>query len=435
MHPRHQACLTFAVASLILVGPFLSCRRVQEDPRLASTRAALEKGEGRRAFDLATEYLKEKPESGEAMDLKGLALQSMGRPEAEQAFREAIRLLPSRPEPRDHLAAFLYQAGQSPEAARQWEEAIRVDADYAPAHYNLGNVYQAQGRLDEAVAQYREALRLKPDLAQARINLGIALVSLGRFPEAEKELQQAAKLFPNDPEAAFNLGAALVSARKTDEGIRQLRRALSLRKDFAEAHERIATAYFYDGKLDQAEREFREALSIRSDYADAHLGLGVLLTEQGKEDQAIREYEQALAIQPTHHAASINLALLYGRMDKAPPKAVNRVAAFEIYRRGLLDRNWDGAWQVLSARSKAIYLDDRLRFRYAAQRGFDTPQTRERLSSPSFFLRYLEPPAPDPSSGLPYDPGRMGAVMEGPDEEWRVDLVVLSGLPTPDPQR
>lgn len=434
MAPR-TACLSLAVASLILLGPSLSCRRDEQDPRLAPARAALEKGESQRALELATEYLQEKPSSGEAMDLKGLALQSLGRPEAEQAFREAIRLLPSRPEPRDHLAAFLYQAGDSRQAAQEWQEAIRVDADYAPAHYNLGSVYQAQGRLDEAVTQYREALRLKPDLAQARINLGIALVGLGRFPEAEKELREAAKLSPNDPEAAFNLGAALVSARRTDEGIRELRRALTLRKDFAEAHERIATAHFYDGRLDQAEKEFQEALSLRPDYPDAHLGLGALLTEQGKEDEAILEYEKALAIQPTHHTASINLALLYGRKDKAPAKPVNPVAAFEIYRHGLLDKNWERAWQVLSARSKAIYLDDPQRFRYAAQKGFDNPQVRERLSSPSFFLRYLEPPAPDPSSGLPYDPGRMGAVKEGPDEEWRVDLVVLSGVPSPDPQR
>jgi tetratricopeptide (TPR) repeat protein len=435
LYPRRTASLVLVVASLFLLGPSFSCRHSQSDPRLASTRAALGKGETQRALELANDYLRDQPSSSEAMDLKGLALQAMGRAEAEQAFREAIRLLPSRPEPRDHLASILYQSGRRQEAARQWQEAIQADSNYAPAHYNLGSVYQAEGRLDEAAAQFREALRLNPDLTQARINLGIALVSLGRFPEAEKELRESVRLAPHDPEAAFNLGAALVSARKTDEGVRELRRALSLRQDFAEAHERIATAYFYDGKLDQAEGEFRQALSIRPDYADAYLGLGVLLTEQGKEDEAIRQYEKALAIEPTHRAASINLALLYGRKDKAPPSAVNRVAAFEIYRRGLLDKNWEMAWQVLSTRSKAIYLDDPSRFRYAAQKGFDNPPTRERLSSPSFFLRYLEPPAPDPSSGLPYDPGRIGAVEEGPHQEWRVELLVLSALPSPDPQR
>ena len=435
MRPRHSTQLIFAAICLILAGPLLACRHSREDPQLAATRSALDRGESQRALDLATEYLREKPDSGEAKDLQGLALQAMGRAQAEQAFRDAIRLLPTRPEPRDHLAAFLYQSGNREEAARLWQEAIQVDSEYAPAHYNLGSVYQAEGRLDEAAAQFREALRVKPDLIQARINLGIALVSLGRFPEAEQELRGAAKLSPDDPEAAFNLGAALVSARKTDEGIRELQRALSLRKDFAEAHERIATAYFYDGKLEQAEGEFREALKLRPQYADAHLGLGVLLTEQGKEDEAVREYEKALAIDPTHHAASINLALLYGRADKAPPKAVNRIAAFEIYRRALLERNWEQAWQVLSSRSRTLYLDDPMRFRYAAQKGFDSAQTRERLSSPSFFLRYLEPPAPDPSSGLPYDPARMGGVQEGPDAQWRVELLVLSALPSPDPQR
>jgi Flp pilus assembly protein TadD len=434
LYPRLQSCLPPTLCILLWVVNSLSCGRAPSDPRLVAAREALAKGEVGRAEDLASDILREKPDSGEAMDIKGMATQAKGG-DAEPVFREAIRLSPKLPDPRDHLAGFLYQRGRVEEAEKEWEQAIGVAPEYAPAHYNLGSARQAAGQQEEAVAQFREALRIDPSLIPARINLGIALVALGRFPEAEKELREAARLSPNDPEVAFNLGAALVSARRTEEGIRELQRALALRKDFAEAHERIASARFFDGKLTEAEKEFKEALRIRPAYADAHFGLGVLFTEQGNDEGAIREYEQALQSEPLLATASTNLALLYGKRPAPPARGVNRVAAFEIYRRALLQRDFAVAWNVLSSRSKAFYLDDPKRFSYAAKKGFDDPRAREKLGSPAFFLRYLEPPHPDPASGLPYDPGRMRAVQEGGDREWKVDLSVLSGQPSPDPLR
>jgi len=435
LHRRWTFLPILGYACLALAAHFAGCGETREDPRLAQAREALAKGEIQRAHDLISDLLREKPDSGEALDLKGLALQSMGRAEAEQAFREAIRRIPKRAEPHDHLAAFLYQSGRTEEAIAEWQAAVRENSQYAVGHYNLGSAYQRVGRLDQAVTEFRQALKLKPELTSARINLGIVLVTMGRFPEAEKELREAARQAPEDPEVAFNLGAAYVSARRTEDGIRELRRALALRPDFAEARERMGTAFFYDGKLEEAAREFGEALKIRPKYAEAHFGLGVLLSEEGKEEEAIREYERTLENQPDHAAASTNLALLYGRTGKTPPRGTNRVAAFEIYRRRLLEKNWDAAWSILSRHSRALYLDDPERFRYAARKGFDDPRVLEKLAAPGFFLRYLEPPSPDPASGLPYDPAQMGAVRESSDGEWKVDLLVVQDLPGPDPER
>jgi Flp pilus assembly protein TadD len=434
LHPRFRSWFHPTLGILLCVVNSLSCGRRPSDPRLVAAREALAKREIGRAEDLASEMLRDQPDSGEAMDIKGLAIQAKGG-DAEPVFREAIRLSPKLPDPRDHLAGFLYQRGRAAEAEKLWQEIPYVAPAYAPAHYNLGSAQQATGQMDQAVAQFREALRIDPSLIPARINLGIALVSLGRFPEAEKELRDAARLAPDDPEVAFNLGAALVSARRTQDGVHELQRSLALRKDFPEAHERLATAYFFDGQLEQAEKEFKEALQIRPAYADAHFGLGVLRSEQGNDEEAIREYEQALQSEPLLASASTNLALLYGKRPAPPARAVNRVAAFEIYRRALLERDFGAAWRILSLRSRAFYLDDPKRFAYAARKGFDDSRARERLGSAAFFLRYLEPPHPDPSSGLPYDPGRMRAVQEGAEGEWKVDFSVLSGQPSPDPLR
>src|SRR5262245_18792565 len=422
---------SFFLAALLIAS--FSCAR--PDPRLAQADVALKNGDLARALDLSTEVPRETPGSAAALDRKALALQGMGRPGAEETFREAIRLDPSRPEPYDHLATLLYQSGKVDEAIAQWRAAIQADGRYAPARYNLGSVLQARGNLEEAVAQLREAIELAPEMVQARLNLGIALVALGRFPGAEKELKEAVRLAPRDPEAAFNLGAAYVAARRTQEGIRELQRALSLRADFAAARERLATAWFYEGKPAEAEREFKEALRLQPDLAEAHFGLGALYRERGDDASAILEYAATLASRPTHADASTNLSLLYGRRPGPPARAVNRIAAFEIYRRALLRSDYAAAWQTLSERTRRFYLEDPGRFRYAAERGFKDPETRRRLESPAFFLRYLEPPVPNSVSGLPFDPSRMDGIREGPEGDFKVDFRVRSGVPGPDPQR
>ncbi len=419
-------------AILALAALLLGCGRGGGDPRLSEARQALDAGNPGRAQLLLQEAIARK-DSGEARDLLGLSLRALGKDEeAEHEFREAVRIAPGRPEGWDHLAALCYQKGRTEEAIRSWTEAVNRSSTYAPARYNLGSVLMAAGRNEEAASRFREALKIDPGLIVARINLGVALVALGRASEAEKELEEAARRAPSDPEVAYNLGAAYAANRKTSQAIKELKRALQLRPDFPEAMERLATATFYDGKQDEALKDFREALRLRPDFPDAHFGLGVLLTEQGKEDEAIREYEKVLELEPEHPGATTNLTLLYARTRAPLPKAINRAAAFELFRRAIVRNDAKAAWDLLSPRSRQLYLNDPERFRYAFERGFSDPKAKERSQSPGFFLKYLEPPRPDPASGLPYDPTRMRGVRDPSSGEWKVDFWVVEALPAPE---
>src|SRR5215471_9439915 len=174
LHPRFRSWFHPTLGILLCVVNSLSCGRRLSDPRLVAAREALAKREIGRAEDLASEMLRDQPDSGAAMDIKGLVIQAKGG-DAEPVFREAIRLSPKLPDPRDHLAGFLYQRGRAAEAEKLWQEIVGVAPEYAPAHYNLGSAQQAAGQLEQAVAQFREALRIDPSLIPARINLGIAL--------------------------------------------------------------------------------------------------------------------------------------------------------------------------------------------------------------------------------------------------------------------
>jgi tetratricopeptide (TPR) repeat protein len=424
---------TSPVLFCLLLACLAGCRPDRHEPRIAEARRALDAGHAGPALETLRGLTREGRESGEIHDLIGLSLRSLGKDdEAEQEFLEALRRFPGEPGLYDHLAALYFQKGRTEEATRLWTDAARRFPSYAQAPYNLGSALLAGGRAKEASDWLERAIAIDPNLTAARINLGAVLLTLGQAARAEETLREAARRAPSDPEVAFNLGALYTSARKTGEAIDELRRAVSLRSDFPEARERLGTAYFYAGKPQEALREFREALRLRPDFADAHFGLAVLLTEDGHEGEAIREYEKVLEIQPTHPGATTNLTLLYGRAAFPLARATNRVAALEMFRRAILRRDWQGAWQLISKRSRAFYLDDPERFHLAFLRGFADPKVIARVQSASFFLQYLEPPHVDPASGLPYDPARLRAILDPVSGEWKVDFWVVEALPAPD---
>ncbi|HXG10518.1 MAG TPA: tetratricopeptide repeat protein, partial [Gemmataceae bacterium] len=166
-----------------------------------------------------------------------LLAQTNRQPDAERAFRTALRLqeelvaeFPSQPEYRRHLATshtnlgnLLRATRRLPEAEENHRKAIKLleklvaefpnqpdyRQDLAGSHNNLGVLLRDNGRPPEAEAAYRAALKLyeqlaaafptrpdyRQDLAGSHLNLGLLLRDNGRPPEAEAAYRAALKLF------------------------------------------------------------------------------------------------------------------------------------------------------------------------------------------------------------------------------------------------
>jgi hypothetical protein len=80
--------------------------------------------------------------------------------EAEQEFREAIRLRPDLPEAHYNLGLLLARQNKLAEAEREYREALRLRSDSAEAHFALGNVLRVQGRFLAALAEMRRGHEL-----------------------------------------------------------------------------------------------------------------------------------------------------------------------------------------------------------------------------------------------------------------------------------
>jgi protein O-mannosyl-transferase len=110
----------------------------------------------------------------------GLAYSRYGRrPEAIEAYKQAINIKPNLAESYANLGAAYANLGRLSEAMDAFKMAAQINPDLAEAHYNLGYAYAKLGRYTEAIDIYKQAIKIKPDYAQAHKNLGIAYLAIG----------------------------------------------------------------------------------------------------------------------------------------------------------------------------------------------------------------------------------------------------------------
>ncbi len=132
--------------------------------------------------------------------------------EAEQAYREAIKLDPEFAWPWNNLGNLLQDHLQRYEEAKQvYGEAIKLTPDDADPWNGLGNVLaDFLDRPEEAETAYRQCLAINPEDGCAKGNLAYLLFDQGqRLNEAEAFYQQALAKLPEHGGALLRAYRAL----------------------------------------------------------------------------------------------------------------------------------------------------------------------------------------------------------------------------------
>ncbi|MCR6632853.1 MAG: tetratricopeptide repeat protein [Magnetospirillum sp.] len=96
----------------------------------------------------------------------------------------AERANAERPESHLNLGTLWAELGRLPEAEDAFRTALRLDPRFAPAMLNLADLYRVQHRDGEAHSLLRQAVATAPDDADAHFALGLCLVRLGQRAEA-----------------------------------------------------------------------------------------------------------------------------------------------------------------------------------------------------------------------------------------------------------
>src|ERR1044071_10500564 len=117
--------------------------------------------------------------------LAALAHEERGeRAAAEQIYREALELAPTRPSIANNLALVLLRLERFSEAVSLFKELLSTSPGDATAVLNLGNCQLGLKATAEALAFFERALAIKPGYVEALVGRGVCLRRLERADEA-----------------------------------------------------------------------------------------------------------------------------------------------------------------------------------------------------------------------------------------------------------
>ncbi len=201
---------------------------------------------GQQDYAGAVEHLKEAPalapSYSPAYNMLGYAYrQQEDYPNAEEAFKKYIELIPNDPNPYDSYAELLLRMGKFDESIAQYRKALSVDPHFVPSRFGLSADLLYQGKPEDAAAelqQMADQARNDGELRTAYFGMAVVASDGGKFDKAlqamDKEYAVAEK--KNDVAAmAADLqakGNIMAEMQKYDAAAQTFDRSLQLVESF-----------------------------------------------------------------------------------------------------------------------------------------------------------------------------------------------------------
>lgn len=168
------------------------------------------------------------PESGQTiLDFSVRELSEKVAPMVRESVHQSLQTAASAD---DWFEAALEceQMGASPDAENAYRSALRLDPRHVPAIINLGRLRHVARALPEAEELYRQALSLDPEHPTARFNLGVVLEDRGAMQDAITQYQEAARLDPRVADVHYNLARLYQQTGDQQAALRHFSRFKSL---------------------------------------------------------------------------------------------------------------------------------------------------------------------------------------------------------------
>jgi len=186
-----------------------------------------------------------------------------------QLYERTLSIQPKLADVRINYGRFLESTGDVQGAILQYRRAIKEESYNMLARYNLGTAYIQLGDDTEAERWIREALSLDPRYVPALSNLGLVYAMRGDEDVARKLFERGVEIDPNNFEALDNLGTFHLNHENELLAVRYLGRAHAARPSVVTTSSKYALALFRAGDFDAARRQANTILELAPDDATA----------------------------------------------------------------------------------------------------------------------------------------------------------------------
>ncbi len=319
-------------------------RAAMEDPSnegltLDVARRRLQRKEFEQAVALLKKAASMPQASGSVHSYLGLTLSQLDRrPEAIEAYREALRRMPGNLASAGMLAQLLTEgdkveeafavlkavAGQSSEDPRFWldlsdlfqqqgtrqparaeeckkmvsellDRALKTDSKDPRVIRRLADRLYETGRMAESESLYKRVREVVPTDSFSAARLAELYLRSGRPKEAKEQLQALQRESPTDPLPVYYLAMVAVDERQLDRAIELFGRSILLGPDFEPAYVDLASALLgVDRATEALEVLEKRALRFKSSFRAAFLS-GLAAARLEKADEALQHFVEAEA--------------------------------------------------------------------------------------------------------------------------------------------
>lgn len=213
--------------------------------------------------------------------------------EAADEFRKAIDREPGRGDLRFNLGLALDGLDLVNEAVDAFREAARLLPRRPEAHLAAGSACCRAGRFEEALPFLDRSLSLDRSLEPAWARRILALSELGRHDDADLAYFEAQQLLERMPGCLMAMGESRLDRGENSRAAWCFREALRLEPQTPRLRARLARAVAGDGELDAALDLLLEEQSLRPDDAAILVEIGDLHVRLDRPREAVRHYRLA----------------------------------------------------------------------------------------------------------------------------------------------
>jgi protein O-GlcNAc transferase len=178
---------------------------------------------------------------------------------AEALLRRTIEIRPEDASLHYNLANHLSRTGRVQEAEDSYRQALRLDSGHVPTLVNLGILAAQNGELREAKRLFEKALEKEPAHSGALLGLANAAAARGQLDAAIPLFERVVELAPDRPDAHYALARALADRGDLDGAIEHFSIALEIAPERAEIHLHLAALHANRGEYREAENQIQQA--------------------------------------------------------------------------------------------------------------------------------------------------------------------------------